>query len=285
VALLACATATRAVPRSASTLRGSSVTPEGTREYVAYRPASFPDRRARRALVVMLHGCTQTADDFARGTRMNAEADASGFLVLYPQQSATAHPQKCWNWYTPAQYARGKGEALLLAATIDSVATAEGVAANRVALVGMSAGAAMAANLAVAYPERFSALALHSGVAALAATDLASALRAMRQGDGDGAALGAAGLEAMGARRRSMRVLALHGSEDKVVSPKNLEVTARQWAVVNAATGGVPPETVLLPGVGHAWSGGAAEGSYTEPKGPDATRMIVAFLRRAGVID
>ena len=143
----------------------------------------------------------------------------------------------------------------------------------------------MAANLAVAYPERFSALALHSGVAALAATDLASALRAMRQGDGDGAALGAAGLEAMGARRRSFRVLALHGTDDKVVSPKNLEVTARQWTVVNAATGGVPPEIVSLSGVGHAWSGGAAEGSYTEPKGPDATRMIVAFLRRAGVID
>jgi poly(hydroxyalkanoate) depolymerase family esterase len=283
--LLACATTNRVVPRSATTVRGSSVTPAGIREYVAYRPASFPDRRGRRALVVMLHGCTQTADDFARGTRMNAEADANGFLVLYPQQSATAHPQKCWNWYTPEQYARGKGEASLLAAMIDSVATAEGVTASRIAVVGMSAGAAMAANLAVAYPERFSALALHSGVAALAATDLASALRAMRQADGDGAALGAAGLEAMGARRRSIRVLVLHGAEDKVVSPKNLGVTARQWTVVNAATGGVPPEIVSLPGVGHAWSGGAAEGSYTEPKGQDATRMIVAFLRRAGVID
>jgi len=285
MALFACATTNRTVPRSASTLRGSSVTPEGTREYVAYRPASFPDRRRKRALVVMLHGCTQTADDFARGTRMNAEADAHGFLVLYPQQSATAHPQRCWNWYTPQHYARSKGEAAWLAATIDSVATAEGVGASRIALVGMSAGAAMAANLAVAYPERFSALALHSGVAALAATDLVSALRAMRRGDGDGAALGAAGLEVMGARRRSKRVLALHGTEDKVVSPKNLDVTARQWTVVNAATGGVPPEIVSLPGVGHAWSGGSAEGSYTEPKGPDATRLIVAFLRRAGVID
>lgn len=232
----------------------------------------------------MLHGCTQTADDFARGTRMNAAADTGGFMVLYPQQPASAHPQKCWNWYSREQYARDRGEASILAAAIDSVATAEGVAPARVALVGVSAGAAMAANLAVAYPERYAALAMHSGVPALAAADLASALRVMREG-ADGAGLGSAALDAMGPRRRAMAVLALHGSDDKVVSPKNLEATAAQWTAVNGATGGAPAERVSFPGVGHAWSGGAAEGSYTDPKGPDATRLIVAFLRRARVID
>lgn len=233
----------------------------------------------------MLHGCTQSADDFARGTRMNAAADTGGFMVLYPQQPASAHPQNCWNWYSREQSARERGEASLLAAAIDSVAAAEGVAPARVALIGVSAGAAMVANLAVAYPERYAALAMHSGVPALAAADLASALRVMREGAADGAALGSAALDAMGSRRRAMAVLVLHGSADKVVSPKNLEATATQWTVVNAATGGAPAERVSFPGVGHAWSGGAAEGSYTDPKGPDATRLIVAFLRRARVID
>lgn len=107
----------------------------------------------------------------ARGTRMNAAAAASGFLVLYPEQTVAAQLLKCWNWYTAAQYARDSGEAALLAGLVDSVARAEGVAAARVALVGMSAGAAMAANLVAAYPERYSALAMHSGLPALSAID------------------------------------------------------------------------------------------------------------------
>lgn len=283
-AFVGCAGAMQSAAGASRTTRGSYAAPAGAREYVAYRPASFPARGERRSLVVMLHGCTQSADDFARGTRMDAEADANGFMVLYPQQSAAAHPQKCWNWYSPGQYTRGEGEASVLAALIDSVATAEGVTPERVALVGLSAGAAMAANLGVAYPERYAALALHSGVPALAATDLTSALRAMRQGDGDASALGDAALAAMGRRRRAKAVLVLHGAADKVVSPRNLDVTSRQWTLVNAAAGGVPAERVSLPDVGHAWSGGAASGSYTDPSGPNATRLIVDFLLRSHVI-
>ncbi len=264
------------------TTRMTYTSAEGSRDFVVFRPASLAAKREDRTLVVMLHGCTQNAADMARGTRMNAAAEVGGYLVVYPEQTATAHPQKCWNWYTPAQYTRDHGEAALLAGLIDSVARAEGVSAQHVALVGMSAGAAMAANLGVAYPERYAALAMHSGIPALAATDVAGALVAMRQGIADGDLLGARALVAMGARARAIPVLVLHGSADKVVAPSNSRATVRQWTIVNA--GAAPVEAHLFEGVGHAWSGGSAEGTYTAPDGPDATGLIVEFLRRVGAI-
>jgi poly(hydroxyalkanoate) depolymerase family esterase len=268
------------------TTRHTYVSAEGTRDFVLYRPASFPEKHENRALVVMLHGCTQTADDFAKGTRMNAAADAGGFLVVYPEQTAAAHPQKCWNWYSPQQFTRDHGEAALLAGLIDSIAHTEGVSAQRVALVGMSAGAAMAANLAVAYPERYSALAMHSGIPALAASDVAAALAAMRQGAADGDALGMRAIAAMGSHVRPIPVIVLHGADDKVVSPSNVTATVRQWTVVNSRVAGAsaPVEQHVFPGVGHAWSGGSADGTYTAPSGPDATGLIVAFLRKVGVV-
>jgi poly(hydroxyalkanoate) depolymerase family esterase len=257
--------------------------PQGSRDFALFEPASVPTNAADRALVVMLHGCTQNAEDMARGTRMNVAAEREGFVVLYPEQPALANAQKCWNWYLPEQSTRDKGEAALLAGLIDSVARAEGVSAKRVSLVGMSAGAAMVANLGVAYPERYGALAMHSGIPALAAKDVAGALAAMRQGASDGDALGAAALVAMGAHARAIPVIALHGGDDKVVSPSNLKAMVRQWTVVNAS-GGAPVEEVLLQGVGHAWSGGSAEGTYTAAAGPDATAIIVAFLKKVRTI-
>ncbi len=264
------------------TMRSTYGDERGTRAFVLFTPSHMPAAVEDRALVVMLHGCTQTADDMAAGTRMNAAGEAGRFLVLYPEQSATAHAQNCWNWYAPQQYQRGMGEAALLAGLIDSVARAEGVNASRVSLVGISAGGAMAANLMVAYPERYAALAVHSGVPALAAADVVSALGAMRQGAADGNALGARALAAMGSRARAVSVIVLHGADDKVVSPANLQATVQQWNVVNA--GAAPVESVLLEGVGHGWSGGSAEGTYTAPNGPDATTHIVTFFRRVGAI-
>ena len=260
--------------------------PEGSREYTLFRPSSLPEQRSRRALVVMLHGCTQSADDFARGTRMNDAAERGGFLVLYPEQSVVAHPQKCWNWYRAEHSTRGRGEAAILAGMIDSVARAEGVSASHVSLVGMSAGAAMAANLAVAYAERYAAVAMHSGVPALAATDVTAALRVMQQGDSDGDALGSAAVSAMGANAHAIAVIVLHGGADKVVVPANLHATVREWTVVNSlAPGkGAPVEEHLFNGVGHAWSGGSSNGSFTAPDGPDATSLVIAFFSRAGSI-
>jgi len=264
------------------TTRATYSSADGTRAFVLFTPASLPPRGASRALVVMLHGCTQSADDMARGTRMNAAAAVSGFLVLYPEQTVAAHPLKCWNWYTPSQYARNSGEAALLAGMIDSVARAEGVDVQHVALVGMSAGAAMAANLVTAYPERYSALAMHSGLPALSAIDPAGAVRAMKDSAAGGDSLGLRALAVMGGRARPIPVIVLHGAADKVVSPANLEAVRRQWMIVNRGT--QPVEEHLLAGVGHAWSGGSDKGTYTAPDGPDATALIVAFLERTGVL-
>lgn len=228
----------------------------------------------------MLHGCAQGADDMARGTRMNSAAESGRFMVVYPEQPASANPQRCWNWFSADQTTRGRGEVALLAGLIDSVARAEGIVPSRVSLVGMSAGAAMAASLAVAYPERYAALALHSGVPALAAKDVMAGLAVMRSGPSNASALGAAAVSAMGEHARAIPVIAIQGADDTIVSPLNLAAIVAQWTVVNG--GRAPVEAHPLPGVGHAWSGGSAEGTFTAPSGPDATAMIVAFLRRVG---
>ncbi|MFL5605105.1 MAG: alpha/beta hydrolase family esterase [Gemmatimonadaceae bacterium] len=258
---------------------------DGTRAFGIFRPTKPPREGDARALVVVLHGCGQSAEDIARATRMNEAAARDGFVVLYPEQPITANPQRCWNWYMPAQTTRGSGEAALLAALIDSVARREAIGAGHVALVGLEAGAAMAANLAVAYPERYAALALHSGVPAGAATDAASARRAMQQGSASGAALGQAALVAMGARARPIPVIVLHGSNDRVVSPANLAAMVEQWRVVNAGApgNGAPVEQHLLADVGHGWSGESPDGGSTAPAGEDATALVMAFFRRAGV--
>ena len=272
----------RGMPAEDVSTRSKYTSDNGSRAFVLFTPASLPRPASARAMVVVLHGCTQSADDMARGTRMNAAAVESGFLVLYPEQTVAAHPLKCWNWYTASQYARNSGEAALLAGMIDSVAQAEGVEARHVALVGMSAGAAMAANLVTAYPERYSALAMHSGLPALSAIDAAGAVGAMKNGAAGGDSLGLRALAVMGGRARPIPVIVLHGAADKVVSPVNLEAVRRQWMIVNR--GKQPVEEHLIDGVGHAWSGGSDQGSYTAPDGPDATRLIVAFLVRVGVL-
>ena len=143
----------------------------------------------------------------------------------------------------------------------------------------------MAASLAVSYPERTAALVMHSGIPALGATDVPTAMRAMTRGDGDGEALGAAAIAAMGSWGRGVPVLVLHGAADQVVAPSNANASVRQWTVVNGHfAGGMPVEQKMFPGIGHAWSGGSPNGTFTAPIGPDATAMILEFLVKNRVI-
>ena len=249
-------------------------------------PARLPERHEDRALLIVLHGCAQKVADLASATRLNEAADLDGFIVVYPEQTAAANALRCWNWYVPEQNGRDRGEAGILAGLIDSVARVYGVSPRRTALVGLSAGAAMAANLAVDYPDRVGALALHSGVAALAATDLTGALAVMRDGPPDVAQLGKRALARMGVRAHRIPVIALQGADDKTVNPANLAAIVRQWTDVNARAPGavVPVEQHLFAGVGHAWSGGAPGVPFIAPTGPDATALILTFLRRNGVL-
>lgn len=272
----------------------------------------LPDRydgSERLPLLVMLHGCTQSAEDFAAGTRLAEIAEREGLLLAFPEQRPDAHPQRCWNWYDPAHQRRDAGEPALIAGIAREVRNGYAVDPDRVYLGGISAGGAMAVNVAAAYPELFAAVGVHSSIPFAAASDVAGALRAMRHGPPDPASGARALREAMGARARVVPLLVLHGAADAVVSSANAAALAGQWAramaqiagsapgpvqrsretvagravcreLFRAAEGGaVVVESWTVEGLEHAWSGGSPEGSYTDPAGPDASREMVRFFR------
>ncbi len=263
---------------------GSMVTDAGELEYKLFVPAALPPL-GERALVVMIHGCTQDADDFARGTRMNAAAARDGFVVLWPQQRAANHPQKCWNWYVPAHARRGAGEVSRMHALITRTIATEGIDPGKVYLAGVSAGGAMAVNYAVAWPRDVRAVAVHSAPGALVASDVVTALAVMKNGPAEDAeTLARRALDAMGAEARAIPLLAIHGAADAVVSSRNLDALAAQWRGWHALLGErAQVETRLIEGLGHAWSGGSADGSFTNPSTPNATQMVLDFLHGFGL--
>src|SRR5690606_30207552 len=150
----------------------------GRRNYKLYVPPN--PGNTPMPLVVMLHGCTQDADDFAAGTAMNQAAREQGFYVLYPVQSTKANPQKCWNWFKHNHQQRGRGEPSILADMTREVMKSHSIDPQRVYVAGLSAGGAMAAILAQAHPELYAAVGVHSGLAPGVASDLPSALAAMK---------------------------------------------------------------------------------------------------------
>ena len=253
----------------------------GARDYKLFVPATGGE--GARPLVVMLHGCTQDPDDFARGTRMNELARRHGVLVLYPAQSRRGNAQGCWNWFKHNHQARDRGEPGLLAGMVREVAARHGADARRVYVAGLSAGGAMAAILGAAYPELFAAVGVHSGLAAGAATDLPSALAAMNGG-------------APPVRRHAAMppTIVFHGDADATVHRLNGE------RVIEAAGAGGPAreqrgeangrrftqrafadgriEHWAIHGAGHAWSGGSSTGSHADPKGPDASAQMLRFF-------
>ena len=260
----------------------------GPHTYKLYIPSRLGG--GLRPLVVMLHGCTQSADDFAAGTRMNFAAEENGCFVLYPEQSLTANPQKCWNWFKPTDQQRGRGEPALIAAMTRHVMRSHSIDARRVYVAGLSAGGAAAAIMGEAYPDLYAAVGVHSGLACGAARDLPSAFTAMR-GSGTGSTAPRPGVTP---------TIVFHGDQDRTVHPRNgAEVIARvsvegHWESV-PARGGAPgrkyTRSVLrdrsgqivlekweIHGAGHAWSGGNRAGSYTDPAGPDATAHMLKFF-------
>lgn len=268
--------------------------PAGSRRYKLYVPAKRPPEGS--ALVLMLHGCQQDPEDFARGTGMNRLADESGVIVAYPEQPEEANPRRCWNWFKRSHQERDAGEPAILAGIAEEIATTHGVDPDRVFVAGLSAGGAMAAVLGETYPDRFAAIGVHSGLRHGAAYNVLSALRTMRNG---GTAL---------KRRRegpaacAPRVIVIHGDEDETVHPSNgeqivAEIHEEQAHLVpqveegTAADGRTYTKTLFVDAdgtpmveqwrihaLGHAWSGGNAKGSYTDPDGPDASREMLRFF-------
>jgi poly(hydroxyalkanoate) depolymerase family esterase len=266
----------------------------GSRNYKVYVPSGYKGQAL--PVVVMLHGCTQNPDDFARGTRMNIVAEEQTFLVVYPEQPRSANMQRCWNWYEPGDQQREGGEPALIAGIVRQAIAEFSGDASRVYAAGLSAGGAAAAILASTHPDLFAAVGVHSGLACGAARDMPSAFAAMRGG----------GAGASGGKRHGVPMIVFHGDGDKTVAVANGDQVAAQGPsgpdLAQAVSAGRTPDGVaytrtvrrdasgravlehwVLHGTGHAWSGGDPAGSFTDARGPDASReMVRFFLSHAG---
>lgn len=276
------------------------------RRYRLYVPEH--DKQDALPLVVMIHGCRQSADDFEHGTRMNDLADREGFAVLYPEQSSFANLRRCWNWFD-THTASGKGECAIIRAMIAIAFEQTKCDASRVYVAGLSSGAALAGLLAFHYPEQFAAVAMHSGLPPLASPSVASAVLAMKRGvrvDREALARTYWATHAV----TPPPLIVLHGDEDTRVHERNGTSLVKTWETLFEREPGAPPlireiktvdakesargytqtdferagrivvRGVRLHGLAHAWSGGDAEFPFNDDKDPNASEMIWKFFER-----
>jgi len=280
------------VPEGAKFIEDAYSNPAGRLAYKLFVPSRY--RGEPIPLVVMLHGCTQSPDDFAAGTRMNFIAEKQTCLVVYPAQRSEANQAKCWNWFRAADQQRGRGEPSLIAGITRQIMHDYSVDPKRVYVGGLSAGAAAAVVMGATYSDLYAAIGVHSGLACGAATDLPSAFVAMRQGGGSDAKVPLPD-------GPPVPTIVFHGDRDITVHPDNgdyiLEQSIRTTTTQkNVHRGRVPGRYAFtrtihtdargrgvfehwnIHGAGHAWSGGSPAGSYTDPRGPDATREMLRFF-------
>jgi poly(hydroxyalkanoate) depolymerase family esterase len=289
---------THPVPVSGQFIAGSFSNDAGSRNYKLYIPTKHA--RPARPLVVMLHGCSQTADDFAAGTRMNICADEHDCFVVYPEQAKSANASKCWNWFNGTEQVRGRGEPSLIAGITREVVKTYNIDPRRIYIAGLSAGGAASATLAETYPDLYAAVGIHSGLACGAARDMPSAFAAM-SGRAQSSLLERA------ADRQFVPTIVFHGDRDATVHPRNgANVVARansmadlqsltetgsaggrsyRRSVYRDGRGNAVIEDWLLHGAGHAWSGGSTLGSFADSKGPDASREMLRFFLSHRLVD
>ena len=218
------------------------------------------------------------------------------FMVLYPQQDQLSNLQSCWNWYE-TRTGRAQREADSIAAAIEHVCASQPADRHKVALVGMSAGAGLASLLAIRLPGRFLAVVMHSGIAPGQASSYATALRAM------GGRAKAVALTRTNADQHLPALLVIQGSSDSIVASINGTQSAQLWADREGALPGrvhavrrgkryaaditdyyagerQVATLCMVHGLGHAWSGGAAGQPYSDPLGPDASRLAWSFIKK-----
>lgn len=286
------------------------------RHYKRYVPGSYEGTKAV-GLVVMLHGCSQSPQEFAAATQMNAVAESEGFIVVYPDQTRQANSSQCWNWFEPEHQQRGSGEPALIAGMTREVTNDFTVDSQRVYLAGFSAGGGMAPIMAVAYPDVYAAVGIHSGLEYDAANSLSEAFTAMASGGPNPQRQGTQGYEDMGPRAQIVRTIVFHGTDDYTVNPVNGHRAAEQATQTNDLAGDdsddddidYTAETTetrtspghsytineyadgdgnivvvkyMVDGMGHAWAGGAQGGSYTDSDAPNASRIMWGFFSNDG---
>ncbi|MFC4024413.1 PHB depolymerase family esterase [Oceanobacillus longus] len=285
----------------------------GGKTFDLYIPSDY-DQSQDYPLYVMLHGCTQDASQFAAGTKMNALAEEEGFLVLYPEQSSGANASKCWNWFETSHQSRGTGEPSVIAGMVQLVKSDYSIEEDQVFVAGLSSGGAMSVIMGATYPDIFSGVGVGAGLEYKAATNMIDAFPAMSSGGPNPLQQGRLAYQAMGSQADVLPVIVVHGTSDYTVNRVNGDQVISQWALTNdlAATGSeddwiddqpdyiesfqVPSgksytvndytgqdgkvwmKKVIVQNMGHAWSGGSSEGSYTDSKGPDASQMMWKFF-------
>ncbi len=286
-------TAPRAdLPQGAAFRQDTYACASGSRRFRTYVPASAAG--GIKGVVVMLHGCTQTPEDFAVGTGMNALAEHHGFIAVYPEQSRGDNAQSCWNWFSRGDQRRGRGEPAIIAGMTAQVCAEFGVGRDMTFVAGLSAGAAMAAILGETYADVFAGVGAHSGLPCGSAKDVGSAFAAM--------AGNALAMPTPTDADHKVRTIIFHGTGDATVHPSNGQDLARRARRINApqsiesaitgdaggrrfsreiscdAQGVAWIEHWTIDGQGHAWSGGNASGSFTDAKGPDASAEMIRFF-------
>jgi poly(hydroxyalkanoate) depolymerase family esterase len=288
------------VPGAGQFVTGSYANFAGMRHFRLYIPGAYHGQPL--PLIVMLHGCKQTPEDFAAGTRMNIIAEELGCFVAYPGQPKYANGSKCWNWFSPRHQHRGRGEPSIIAGITRRIIREYGIDSRRVYIAGLSAGGAATAVMAATYPDLYAAAGIHSGLARGAARNVPTAFAAMRHGDAPipdmtPLAPGPAG------KRTLVPTIIFHGDKDDTVHLRNSDQLIEQIrlgagaqfkeavkqgrakaghpysrTLYRDADGKTVMERWVVHESGHAWSGGSPAGSYTDPLGPDASREMVRFF-------
>lgn len=291
----------------------------GTRNYKVYVPRGL-SKTTKPAVVVMIHGCEQNADVFAAGTRIMKWADKEKFIVLLPEQNPIYNPYKCWNWILPVNNSQ-YGETQVLVEMLDKVLVKYNGDENRVFAAGMSSGASMVNILGNCYANRFKALASHDGTQFYASKSGLDFADVVLYGASVAAPISAEygyTCSAFSKRPKQMPIIIFHGMNSPLMSPAHAYQIENQFKVFNDlldngtrdASYFLSKDVVFFPGkntygynrytlinkakqalivrymindLAHSWSGGDVKYPYNDPKGPDATALIIDFFKTFGL--